>query len=137
MDELQLLETQTQTWDDWDEISLSTLDLRLERLEILLCQKTKNGEDISQCLQALQYLKERAEDQQRRNSYLTRKPSFCENLERFGLNSALLAFLLSGCFAICAAGLGAFYDSNPNTQTHKIDLIYKTLKRLEKFQQPQ
>lgn len=46
-------------WDDWDEIDLSTSERRIERLEILLCQKIHKGEDISQCLEVLQYLKNR------------------------------------------------------------------------------
>ncbi|MEJ6486119.1 hypothetical protein N0Y54_33490 [Nostoc punctiforme UO1] len=44
-------------WDDWDDINLSTPERRIERLEILLCQKVHKGEDISQCLQVLEYLK--------------------------------------------------------------------------------
>jgi len=46
-------------WDDWDEINLSTPERRIERLEILLCQKIHKCEDISQCLEVLQYLKNR------------------------------------------------------------------------------
>ncbi|ODG99916.1 hypothetical protein A4S05_35900 [Nostoc sp. KVJ20] len=44
-------------WDDWDDINLSTPERRIERLEILLCQKVYKGEDISECLQVLEYLK--------------------------------------------------------------------------------
>lgn len=43
MSELQ----QTKLWDDWDDINLSTSERRIERLEILLCQKVHKGEDIS------------------------------------------------------------------------------------------
>ncbi|MBD2615959.1 hypothetical protein H6G94_32735 [Nostoc punctiforme FACHB-252] len=46
-------------WDDWDEINLSTPERQIEQLEILLCQKIHKGEDISQCLEVLQYLKNR------------------------------------------------------------------------------
>ncbi|MBN3958742.1 hypothetical protein [Nostoc sp. NMS8] len=53
MSELQ----QTKLWDDWDDINLSTPERRIERLEILLCQKVYKGEDISECLQVLEYLK--------------------------------------------------------------------------------
>lgn len=53
MSELQ----QTKLWDDWDDINLSSSERRIERLEILLCQKVHRGEDISQCLQVLDYLK--------------------------------------------------------------------------------
>ncbi|MBE9003397.1 hypothetical protein IQ274_35920 [Nostoc sp. LEGE 12447] len=53
MSELQ----QIKLWDDWDDINLSTPERRIERLEILLCQKVHKGEDISQCLQVLEYLK--------------------------------------------------------------------------------
>lgn len=59
MSELQ----QTKLWDDWDDINLSTSELRIERLEILLCQKVHKGEDISQCLQVLEYLKNRTTHQ--------------------------------------------------------------------------
>ncbi|WP_341532001.1 hypothetical protein WKK05_40640 (plasmid) [Nostoc sp. UHCC 0302] len=44
-------------WDEWDEINLSSPKHRIERLEILLCQKVHRGEDISQCLRVLEYLK--------------------------------------------------------------------------------
>jgi hypothetical protein len=50
-------------WDDWDDINLSTPERRIERLEILLCQKIHQGEDISQCLQVLSYLKNRTTEQ--------------------------------------------------------------------------
>ncbi|MBD2565586.1 MULTISPECIES: hypothetical protein [Nostoc] len=50
-------------WDDWDDINLSTPERRIERLEILLCQKVHKGEDISQCLQVLEYLKNRTTHQ--------------------------------------------------------------------------
>ncbi|MHC5917039.1 MAG: hypothetical protein ACYTXE_40070 [Nostoc sp.] len=50
-------------WDDWDDINLSTPERRIERLEILLCQKIHQGEDISQCLQVLEYLKNRTTQQ--------------------------------------------------------------------------
>lgn len=50
-------------WDDWDGINLSTPERRIERLEILLCQKVHKGEDISECLQVLEYLKNRTTQQ--------------------------------------------------------------------------
>lgn len=50
-------------WDDWDDINLSTPERRIERLEILLCQKVHKGEDISECLQVLEYLKNRTTQQ--------------------------------------------------------------------------
>ncbi|MBD2248680.1 hypothetical protein [Nostoc sp. FACHB-888] len=59
MSELQ----QTKLWDDWDDINLSTPERRIERLEILLCQKVHKGEDISGCLQVLEYLKNRTTQQ--------------------------------------------------------------------------
>ena len=40
----------------WDDINLSTPERRIERLEILLCQKVHKAEDISRCLQVLEYL---------------------------------------------------------------------------------
>lgn len=46
-----------ETWNEWDDINLSTPEERQKRLEILICQKLKNGEDVSQCLQVLEYLK--------------------------------------------------------------------------------
>ncbi len=59
MSELQ----QTKLWDDWDDINLSTPERRIERLEILLCQKVHKCEDISECLQVLEYLKNRTTHQ--------------------------------------------------------------------------
>ncbi|MBD2473196.1 hypothetical protein [Nostoc sp. FACHB-145] len=59
MNEIQQLET----WQAWDEINLSTPELRQQHLEILLCQRLKNGEDISQCLQALEHLRNQEVEQ--------------------------------------------------------------------------
>jgi hypothetical protein len=56
MDKIQDLKIEN-CWNEWDDINLSSPELRQERLEILICQKLKNGEDISQCLQVLDYLK--------------------------------------------------------------------------------
>lgn len=60
MNELQQIET----WNEWDDINLSTPELRQQRLEILLCQQLKNGEDVSPTLQVLEFLKNRATEQE-------------------------------------------------------------------------
>jgi len=59
-------------WDDWDDINLSTPERRIERLEILLCQKVHKGEDISQCLQVLEYLKNRTTQQKLESVFFRR-----------------------------------------------------------------
>jgi hypothetical protein len=47
---------------EWDEIDLSTPENRKELMEVLICQKAKRGEDITQCLKVLDYLKRRTEE---------------------------------------------------------------------------
>ncbi|MHC5721323.1 MAG: hypothetical protein ACYTX0_57230, partial [Nostoc sp.] len=71
MSELQ----QTKLWDDWDDINLSTTERRIERLEILLCQKVHKGEDISECLQVLEYLKNRTTQQKLESVFFRRVQS--------------------------------------------------------------
>lgn len=55
-------ESKTTEWDEWDSIDLSTPENRKELMEILICQKAKKGEDITQCLKVLHYLKRRTEE---------------------------------------------------------------------------
>ncbi|MHC0068886.1 hypothetical protein ACWATR_39505, partial [Nostoc sp. UIC 10890] len=62
-------------WDDWDDINLSTPERRIERLEILLCQKVHKGEDISQCMQVLEYLKNRTTHQKLESVFFKRVQS--------------------------------------------------------------
>ncbi|RCJ15120.1 hypothetical protein [Nostoc sp. ATCC 53789] len=62
-------------WDDWDDINLSTPERRIERLEILLCQKVHKGEDISECLQVLEYLKNRTTQQKLESVFFRRVQS--------------------------------------------------------------
>ncbi|MDB9370637.1 hypothetical protein PN456_17065 [Nodularia spumigena CS-586/05] len=47
---------------EWDEIDLSTPENRKELMEVLICQKAKRGEDITQCLKVLDYLKTQTEE---------------------------------------------------------------------------
>ncbi|WP_414529394.1 hypothetical protein [Nodularia chucula] len=47
---------------EWDAIDLATPENRKELMEVLICQKVKRGEDITQCLKVLDYLKRRTEE---------------------------------------------------------------------------
>ncbi len=98
MSELQ----QTKLWDDWDDINLSTPERRIERLEILLCQKVYKGEDISECLQVLEYLKNRT-THQKLESVFFRQVHFKMTFNYWQIISqAMLIFLVAipCCFAM-------------------------------------
>ena len=97
MSELQ----QTKLWDDWDDINLSTSERRIERLEILLCQKVHKGEDISQCLQVLEYLKNRTTHQKLESVFFRQVQSKLTFKSWQIIGQAMLIFLVAipCCFA--------------------------------------
>jgi hypothetical protein len=89
-------------WDDWDDINLSTPERRIERLEILLCQKIHQGEDISQCLQVLEYLKNRTTEQKLESVFFQQVQSKLAFNSWQKVSQAALAFLI---VITCLAGL--------------------------------
>ncbi|MEH1886900.1 hypothetical protein [Nostoc sp.] len=88
-------------WDDWDDINLSTPERRIERLEILLCQKVHKGEDISECLQVLEYLKNRTTQQKLESVFFRRVQSQLTSNSWQIIGQATLIFLVAipCCFA--------------------------------------
>ena len=97
MSELQ----QTKFWDDWDDINLSTSERRIERLEIMVCQKVHKGEDISQCLQVLEYLKNRTTHQKLESVFFRQIQSKLTFKSWQIIGQAMLIFLVAipCCFA--------------------------------------
>ncbi|MHC5770508.1 MAG: hypothetical protein ACYTXI_33985 [Nostoc sp.] len=91
MSELQ----QIKLWDDWDDINLSTPERRIERLEILLCQKVHKGEDISECLQVLEYLKNRTTQQKLESVFFRRVQSQLTSNSWKIIGQATLIFLVA------------------------------------------
>lgn len=89
-------------WDDWDDINLSTPERRIERLEILLCQKVHKGEDISECLQVLEYLKNRTTQQKLESVFFKRVQSQLTSNSWKIIGQATLISLvaISCCFAM-------------------------------------
>ncbi|MHC5938982.1 hypothetical protein [Nostoc sp.] len=98
MNELQ----QIRLWDDWDDINLSTPERRIERLEILLCQKVHKGEDISQCLQVLEYLKNRTPHQKLESVFFRRVQSqlTSNSWQIIGQATLISLVAISCCFAM-------------------------------------
>lgn len=89
-------------WDDWDEINLSTPERRIEQLEILLCQKIHKGEDISQCLEVLQYLKNRTTTEKVETvifQEIQNKLTF-KYWQRIGQAALIFLVAISCCFAM-------------------------------------
>jgi hypothetical protein len=89
-------------WDDWDDINLSTPERRIERLEILLCQKVHKGEDISECLQVLEYLKNRTTQQKLESVFFKQVQSqLTSNLWQIIGQATLISLVaISCCFAM-------------------------------------
>ena len=98
MSELQ----QTKLWDDLDDINLSTTERRIERLEILLCQKVHKGEDISECLQVLEYLKNRTTQQKLESVFFRRVQSQVtfNSWKIIGQATLISLVTISCCFAM-------------------------------------
>ncbi|MBX9256220.1 hypothetical protein H1Q63_20185 [Desmonostoc muscorum CCALA 125] len=89
-------------WDDWDDINLSTPERRIERLEILLCQKVHKGEDISECLQVLEYLKNRTTQQKLESVFFRRVQSQLtfNSWKIIGQATLISLVAISCCFAM-------------------------------------
>ena len=89
-------------WDDWDDINLSTSERRIERLEILLCQKVHKGEDISQCLQVLEYLKNCTTHQKLESVFFRRVQSqlTSNSWQIIGQATLISLVAISCCFAM-------------------------------------
>ena len=89
-------------WDDWDDINLSTPERRIERLEILLCQKVHKGEDISECLQVLEYLKNRTTQQKLESVFFRRVQSqlTSNSWQIIGQATLISLVAISCCFAM-------------------------------------
>ncbi|WP_375495135.1 hypothetical protein [uncultured Nostoc sp.] len=89
-------------WDDWDDINLSTPERRIERLEILLCQKVHKGEDISECLQVLEYLKNRTTQQKLESVFFRRVQSQVtfNSWQIIGQATLISLVAISCCFAM-------------------------------------
>ena len=89
-------------WDDWDDINLSTSERRIERLEILLCQKVHKGEDISECLQVLEYLKNRTTQQKLESVFFRRVQSqlTSNSWQIIGQATLISLVAISCCFAM-------------------------------------
>lgn len=98
MSELQ----QIKLWDDWDDINLSTPERRIERLEILLCQKVHKGEDISECLQVLEDLKNRTTQQKLESVFFRRVQSqlTSKSWQIIGQATLISLVAISCCFAM-------------------------------------
>lgn len=133
MSEIQQLET----WQEWDEINLSTPELRQQHLEILLCQKLKNGEDISQCLQALEHLRNQEVEQKLSQIYIKKvKNKYrLEILEKVGFIAmvVLIAFTCSVvAFQVVNSSSSNSSTIFPKKQT-TVNKLHKTIKPTEKM----
>lgn len=105
-------------WDDWDDINLSTPEHRIERLEILLCQKVHKGEDISQCLQVLEYLKNRTTHQKLESVFFRRVQSQLTFNSWQIIGQATLIFLVAipCCFATYKIATSSLISSNSSSE---------------------
>ncbi|MBD2440567.1 hypothetical protein [Nostoc sp. FACHB-110] len=133
MNEIQQLET----WQAWDEINLSTPELRQQHLEILLCQKLKNGEDISQCLQALEHLKNQKVEHKLSEIYIkkVRNKYRLEILEKVGV-IAMVVFIAFTCSLAAFHIVNSSSSNNPTIFPKKqttVNKLPKTIKPIEKL----
>ncbi|MBW4426942.1 MAG: hypothetical protein RM049_11085 [Nostoc sp. DedQUE04] len=105
---------QIKLWDDWDDINLSTPERRIERLEILLCQKVHKGEDISECLQVLEYLKNCTTHQKLESVFFRRvhsKMTF-NSWQIIGQATLISLVAISCCFAMYKIATSSIISSN-------------------------
>ncbi|MDZ8140684.1 MAG: hypothetical protein RM049_36235 [Nostoc sp. DedQUE04] len=114
MSELQ----QTKLWDDWDDINLSTSERRVERLEILLCQKVYKGEDISQCLQVLEYLKNRTTHQKLESVFFRQVQSklIFNSWQIIGQATLIFLVAIPCCFATYKIATSSLISSNSSSE---------------------
>ncbi|GAX38839.1 hypothetical protein [Nodularia sp. NIES-3585] len=96
---------------EWDEIDLSTPENRQELMEALICQKAKKGEDITQCLQVLDYLKRRTEENKLYDilAQEVRERSIFNSLQRVCITS----FAILGMIAFSHGALSRSQSQNP------------------------
>ncbi|MBD2303402.1 hypothetical protein H6G80_35715 [Nostoc sp. FACHB-87] len=119
--ELQKIEL-SEDWSDvyWSDVYLHTPEERINRLEILLCQKVQRGEDISNCLVALNFLKNRISEQKLEAIFLKRIQFKLAFNSWYRVSQTALAFLLViACFGSLVKLLTAPSCSLPQiTQQH-------------------
>jgi|GEM_PF-1555559 hypothetical protein len=93
---------------EWDEIDLSTPELRQKSIEILMRQKTQRGEDISQCLQVLEYLKNENVEKKLQDIFIHRvkQKLIFDSWRKVGKTSLVILVVIT-----CYAGLFTFLNS--------------------------
>ncbi|MCC2692836.1 hypothetical protein [Nodularia sp. LEGE 04288] len=96
---------------EWDEIDLSTPENRKELMEVLICQKAKRGEDITQCLKVLDYLKRRTGENKLYDilAQEVRERSIFNSLQRVCITS----FAILGMIAFSHGVLSRSQTQNP------------------------
>ncbi|MHC5761513.1 hypothetical protein [Nostoc sp.] len=125
---------QIKLWDDWDDINLSTPERRIERLEILLCQKVHKGEDISECLQVLEYLKNRTTQQKLESVFFKQVQSkMTFNLWQI-IGQATLIFLVAipCCFATYKIATSSISNNSSSELSLSKQLLKNTLPHSKK-----
>lgn len=95
---------ETSAFPQWDEIDLSTPERRKEKLEILICQKAQRGEDITQCLQVLDYLKRRTGENKLYDilTQQAKERSIFHSLQRVCITSFALLGMIAFCHGVLA-----------------------------------
>jgi hypothetical protein len=101
-------------WSDWSDAYLHTPEERINRLEILLCQKVQRGEDISNCLVALNFLKNRVTEQKLEAIVLKRVQFQLAFNSWHKVSQALLALLI---VIACFGGLVKLLTASPSSLT--------------------
>ena len=121
-------------WDDWDDINLSTPERRIERLEILLCQKVHKGEDISECLQVLEYLKNRTTQQKLESVFFKRVQSqLTSNLWQIIGQATLISLVaISCCFAMYKIATSSISNNSSSELSLGKELSKNTLPHSKK-----
>jgi hypothetical protein len=92
------------------DFSTSTSQERQEQLEILLCQKAQQGEDVSVCTEALYYFLYKHTDSSSQNKIwneIAKERSVFNSLQRV----AITAFAILGMIAVFN---GAYQPKNPS-----------------------
>ncbi|MBE9053755.1 hypothetical protein IQ243_25815 [Nostocales cyanobacterium LEGE 11386] len=104
---------------EWDEIDLSTPESRKERMEVLICQKAQKGEDITQCLQVLDYLKRRTGENKLYDilAQQAKERSVFNSLQRVCITS----FAILGMIAFCHGVLTRENQQQPSVSNGSIE----------------
>lgn len=121
-------------WDDWDDINLSTPERRIERLEILLCQKVHKGEDISECLQVLEYLKNRTTQQKLESVFFRRVQSqlTSKSWQIIGQATLISLVAISCCFAMYKIATSSISNNSSSELSLGKELSKNTLPHSKK-----